>query len=109
MADSGALRVRRARAHKAGDHSLCKRCAAVRGESGPPVISSVPRLPADPALDPLAGLRELAGQLAQAYQAEPGNALLARELRMTLQALIPQKPGNSDDDLSDLFAELGGS
>lgn len=59
--------------------------------------------------DPVAALRELAGQLAQAYGADSANALLARELRMTLQALIPQKPGNSDDDLSELFAEFSGS
>lgn len=107
MPDSGALRVRRARAHKAGDHSLCKRCAVVRSEAAPPpVISSVPRLPAGPTLDPLAELRELAVQLARAYRADPGNALLARELRMTLQVLMPQKGGNVDDELEDLFAEL---
>jgi hypothetical protein len=110
LADSDALRMRRSRRHKAGDHSLCKRCAAVRGGGGPPESASL-RLLAPPARvgDPVAGLRQLAAQLAQAYQAEPGNALLARELRMTLQALMPQKAGNSDDDLNELFAEFGGS
>ncbi len=56
--------------------------------------------------DPVAELRQLAAQLAGAYRADPGNALLARELRMTLQALMPQKAGNSDDDLDDLFGAL---
>lgn len=110
MPDSGALRVRRARAHKAGDHSLCKRCPAVRGQGGPPE-GAPPRLvpPPAPVDDPVAELRLLAAQLARAYQADPGNALLARELRMTLQALVPAKAGNPDDDLDDLFAEFSGS
>lgn len=57
----------------------------------------------------MAALRQLAAQLTWAYSVDPGNALLARELRMTLQALVPQKAGNSDDDLSELFAEFSGS
>ena len=110
MPDSEALRARRARRHKAGDHSLCKRCAAVRSTGGPPE-GFPPRLvpPLARVDDPVAELRQLAAQLAQAYRTEPGNALLARELRMTLQALVPQKAGNTDDDLSDLFAEFGSS
>ena len=109
MADPGALRVRRARAHKSGDHSLCKRCAAVRGGGGPPEGAPLLLPPTSSQMDdPVAALRELAAQLAAAYRADRGNAMLARELRMTLQALVPQKPGNSDDDLDDLFAELSG-
>jgi len=109
LADSDALRMRRARRHKAGDHSLCKRCAAVRGAAPPEGFP--PRLvPVSARVDdPVAELRVLAAQLAEAYRADPGNALLARELRMTLQALVPAKAGNRDDDLSDLFAEFGGS
>ena len=96
MADPASLRVRRARHHKAGDHSLCKRCAAVRGE-----------LPAgEPVTDPKAEMRQLAGSLALAYRADTGNALLARELRMTLQALIGGGGNPADDELDDLFAEL---
>ncbi len=101
MADSGALRVRRARAHKAGDHSLCRRCAAVRGEAAP-----TPRLLDGAAVDPLAELRQLAARLAAAYRDAPDNAMLARELRLTLQALMPQG-GSTDGDLEDLFAEFG--
>jgi hypothetical protein len=110
MADSEALRSRRKRAHAAGDHRLCRRCAVVRGPGGPPQpVTLSPEQPPARVNDPVAELRQLAAQLAEAYRAEPGNALLARELRMTLQALMPAKAGNRDDDLSDLFAEFGGS
>jgi len=102
LADPGSLRTRRYRMHRAGDHSLCVACVVLR--AAPETVSG-----AEPVADPVAGLRLLAGQLTQAYRADPGNALLARELRMTLQALIPQKAGNSDDDLEDLFAEFSGS
>jgi hypothetical protein len=48
-------------------------------------------------------MRLLAAQLAQAYRADPGNANLARELRMTLQALMG--PGEAvDSDLAEMFA-----
>jgi hypothetical protein len=79
LADSGALRVRRARAHAAGDHSLCKRCSAVRDQ---------------------------AGRLAAAHEADPSNAPLARELRMTLAELMPKDSGNADADLTGLFSAL---
>jgi hypothetical protein len=92
--------MRRSRAHKAGDHSLCKRCAVLRAD--PAAV----RLAA-PVTDPVAGLRLLAGQLSAAYGTDTGNALLARELRMTLQALMPSKAGSVDGDLSELFAEFG--
>ena len=101
MADSGALRARRARRHRAGDHSLCTRCAAIRGGPGGLEGQEGPEIPAD-SVDKL---RWLAEGLARAYAADPGNALLARELRLTLAALMPQG-GGSDGDLSDLFAEL---
>src|SRR5258707_1115830 len=97
MADSGALRVRRAKAHKAGDHSLCVRCAAVRPVTADP----------EGVADAEAELRQLAGLLAVAYRAQPENALLARELRMTLQALLPAAGGQTlDGELDDLFAGL---
>ena len=100
MADSGALRVRRAKAHKAGDHSLCVRCAAVRPVTADPEGVA-------PVSDAEAELRQLAGLLAVAYRAQPENALLARELRMTLQALLPAAGGQTlDGELDDLFAGL---
>jgi hypothetical protein len=100
IADSAALRTRRARAHKAGDHSLCKRCPEVR------IDPQEQEVPADDA----GKLRWLAAALAQAYKAEPGNALLARELRMTLQALMGgRSAGSQDAELEELFAELGGA
>ncbi len=103
MADSGALRVRRAKAHRSGDHSLCVRCAVLR--AGPEAAAR-----AVPVTDPAQGLRVLAGQLTAAYGIDPGNALLARELRMTLQALLAgQGRQNMDGDLAALFAELAAS
>ena len=99
MADPGSLRTQRYRLHKAGDHSLCVRCAVQRAD--PRVLA------AEPVTDATAGLRLLAGQLAAAYGTDTGNALLARELRMTLQALL--SGGKPDDDLAGLFAELGAS
>lgn len=97
MADDEALRSRRKRAHAAGDHSLCKRCAAVRIALGGQEIPA----------DDRAKLRWLAGTLAGAYKADPGNALLARELRMTLQALLGGGDANDRDrDIEGLFADL---
>ena len=103
LPDSGALRVRRSRAHKAGDHSLCRRCVVLRAEAA----GEGQEIPADDT----AKMRWLAGTLAQAYQADPGNALLARELRMTLQALLGRGDGpeGRDDELAGLFAEFGAS
>jgi len=106
MADSNALRMRRARAHKAGDHSLCRRCAAVRAEAEPlHGVTSLPQQPAPP-LDPPAELRALASRLAAAHEADPANSLVARELRMTLQALMPKGSENADADLTGLFSAL---
>lgn len=97
--------MRRSRAHKAGDHSLCKRCAAVR--DAPPAPDLPPPADAIPSSD-RGRLRWLATVLARAYRDDPGNALLARELRMTLQALIGGREGaeGRDDEIEDLFAEF---
>jgi hypothetical protein len=106
MADSGALRVRRARAHAAGDHSLCRRCPAVRGGTEPSKrVALVPRPPAPLKLDAEAEMRALASRLAAAHEAEPSNALLARELRMTLRELIARE--GHDSGFDDLAAEYG--
>src|SRR5260370_27062731 len=107
MADSGALRVRRARAHKAGDHSLCRRCAAVRGGL-PTLVPDLPtQLASGPAFDPAAELRQLAARMIAAHREDPSNAVLGAELRKTLVELIRKRAGKPDDDLSDLFAEVG--
>lgn len=101
MADGDALRSRRKRLHAAGDHSLCKRCSAVLGGAAMVEAQEIPA-------DDIGKMRWLADQLARAYRAEPGNAMLAQQLRMTLQALAGSgKP--SDDDLESLFAELSSS
>jgi hypothetical protein len=49
-------------------------------------------------------MEEFAGWLAEAYRADPSNGILARELRMTLQALAA--PGKTDDGLGDLYSAL---
>ena len=51
-------------------------------------------------------MRQLARDLAVAYGADTSNALLARELRMTLQALLPKGSEKPDADLAGLFAAL---
>lgn len=104
MADDGAVRTRRWKLHKAGDHSLCRRCPAVKAAL-PPSFAPLAGIPADSApgaLDPAAELQALAARLIAAHQADPGNAIVARELRMTLQALDRK----ADDGLGELYAAL---
>jgi hypothetical protein len=106
LADSGALRVRRARAHKAGDHSLCRRCAAVTG-GVPAHVAALP--PAIPAVkfDPAAELRVLATELHEDYRADRGNAMLARECKAALALLLPKDAGKADPDVTGLLKALG--
>jgi hypothetical protein len=108
VADSGALRVRRARAHAAGDHSLCKRCAAVRVDA-PPRLTALPPVPRDASaaeVDAALEMRRLALRLVTAHESEPANTLLARELRMTLAELMPKGKQDADADLTGLFSAL---
>ncbi len=56
--------------------------------------------------DPAAELRHLASRLVLATQAEPGNAILAAELRKTLVELIGKRAEKPDDDLAGLFSAL---
>lgn len=81
MADSEAVRSRRKRKHAQGDHSMCRHPR----ESVPPVTV----LPGDGELDPVTELRRSAARLVAACEADPSNAVLARELRATL-AVLPQ-------------------
>ena len=107
MADSEAVRSRRKRLHAAGDHSLCRRCAAVTGK--PPAASPLTVLPSPVAaaeLDPVAEMRRLALRLVAAHEGDVSNTLLARELRMTLHELMPKDAGKADADLTGLFAAL---
>jgi hypothetical protein len=95
MADSAALRSRRARAHRVNDHRLCRH--------GPPpaLVSALPPPDPDADFDPEAELRALAGRLAGAYAADTSNVALARELRVTLLAI--GAPGG-DPELAGLLA-----
>jgi hypothetical protein len=61
-----------------------------------------PAQPAEGAVDPAAELEGLARRLAVAHVADPGNAALARELRITLQALAAAEPDGVDDPLEEL-------
>lgn len=87
MADSGALRSRRSRAHTQGDHSFCRHGPP----GGPPVVVALPA-PAGAPVDARVSLEGLARRLEDAHTQDPSNALLARELRMTLQALSGGDP-----------------
>jgi hypothetical protein len=53
-------------------------------------------------LDPVAELRQLAADALADYRANPGNAALVREARLTLQALMGVLPDMSDDPLDEL-------
>lgn len=96
--------MRRSRAHKAGDHSLCRRCAAVKPRS----VAAVVDLPAGAGevTDAPSELRQLAWRMAEAHRADPANAILGRELRVTLEALIPKGDEKADADLTGLFGAL---
>jgi hypothetical protein len=108
VADSEALRQRRRKAHVQGDHSLCRRCPVVK----PPY--AVPGLPPGSDVSPGSGevkdaaleLRQLAFRLVAAHQADPANAILAKELRSTLVALMPKGKPEADADLTGLFSAL---
>jgi hypothetical protein len=60
-----------------------------------------PEIPAE-GFDPAAMMRELAARLIAACQADPGNAPLARELRMTLLAIDPPPGGPDEIDMLQL-------
>jgi len=70
------------------------------------VLSVLPALEPDASFDAAAELRSLAVRLAAVHEGEPGNALVARELRMTLQALMPKGAGDADAGLTGLFRAL---
>jgi hypothetical protein len=96
--------MRRSRAHKAGDHSLCRRCALVKT----PPVARVPDLPAGhgEVTDAPSELRQLAYRMAEAHRGDPGNAILGAELRKTLLELMPKGKQDADADLAGLFGAL---
>jgi hypothetical protein len=104
VADSDALRQRRRKAHVQGDHSLCRRCQVVK----PHPVAAVADLPPGigEVTDAPSELRQLAWRMAEAHRADPANAILGRELRVTLQALIPKGDEKADADLTGLFGAL---
>lgn len=108
MADSEAVRSRRKRMHAAGDHSLCKRCVAVRGGAVLPRPVAVPDLAlgSGEVTDAPAELRQLAYRMAEAHRADPSNAILGAELRKTLLELMPKGNADADADLTGLFGAL---
>jgi hypothetical protein len=112
VADSQAVRARRARAHRAGDHSQCQpgRCAALadqdqQREPGP-VEASVREFMAAvafPERDPRAALTVMAVRLAGALDRNPGAAPLARELR-TIMTWLAENPAGAADRVDELRA-----
>jgi hypothetical protein len=110
MADSGAVRQRRSKAHKAGDHSLCGGRCNLAGSARPSltVVSFPPAPPGTAAaeVDAVLEMRRLALRLVTAHESEPANTLLARELRMTLAELMPKGKQDADADLTGLFSAL---
>src|SRR6266496_4993250 len=98
MADSAADRVRRSRAHKAGNHSLCRpdRCTAAAATEHPagngqapdpgPIEMAVRELASAVSFapgDPRAAMTSISARLAAAVD-ETGSASAARELRAIL-------------------------
>ncbi len=87
MADSGAARQARYKAHRQNDHHLCKHDA--RG-----VLAAIPAGDDSPA-DPRSALEALWRRLEAVSIADPANAMVARELRAVLVVLAAPQ----DEDL----------
>jgi hypothetical protein len=109
MADSPALRQRRTRRHKAGDHSLCRPGCGDRDKHAPPQLAQVRPLDAPAGdLNPRESLTALARRLEEAHLAYPANAFIARELRVTLLAIEAAEPAAADpmDELRAMAARV---
>lgn len=103
MADDGATRTRRWKAHKQGDHHLCgPRCAA----RSVPAAVFVPGDAGDGPVDALASLQRQARRLEAACEADPGNAALERVLKETLLALRGPERADDDGELGALLAAI---
>lgn len=100
MADSDAVRSARYRRHRQNDHSMCKHLRNMPVPA-PEIRNGI----AD--LDPVAELRNLADRLETAHIADPANVGVARELRLTLSALMGLPGGGVEDDpLAELWASM---
>jgi hypothetical protein len=97
MADSGAVRTRRWKLHRAGNHSECRDCDALRGARPGLAPTAVP----EGAVDAQASLEAQARRLEAACEREQGNAALEKELRATLLAL--RAPAGTAEDDADAF------
>jgi hypothetical protein len=94
MADSDAVRQMRRRRHRMGDHGMCTwRCKRARTSDS------------EADFDRSAALVELAEGLMAAWRADPGNAMLAREVRATLLAL-PSAADEAEDEFALMLREL---
>jgi hypothetical protein len=82
----------------AGDHSECRGCGG-----GAAALSVVAE--AAPCADPAGELAALAGRLAAAHRDDPGNAMLARELRITLLTLDGGHAAPAPDEVDRIRAE----
>jgi len=85
VADSQAVRSRRHKLHRLEDHSLCK-----HGPAPSPAVITVDL--DQPELSPRERLDTLARRLEAVHRASPENALVARELRLTLEVLAKLDP-----------------
>lgn len=86
MPDSDAVRSRRKRLHAAGDCSLC------RHDPARAAVPGVLPAPSGEPVDTRVSLEGLARRLEAAHERDPANALIARELRMTLATLSAADP-----------------
>jgi hypothetical protein len=76
---------------------MCKHPPVAR-----PVVVSLADRDSVPVSDPVGELRQLAGDAVADYRANPGNAGLLREARLTLLALAGLAPDDADDPLAEL-------
>jgi hypothetical protein len=120
--DDGALRVRRSRRHRAGDHSLCLpgRCADLRRLEAAQAALDVPAAERERSLADIVGelvaaltlgdatdvrhaLAATALRVARQMDATGASAPLVREMRVTLHALAGPVPADAEPDFVDVL------
>lgn len=111
MGDSDSMRARRYRAHRAGDHSLCRpeACDAVAGDHVVGSIEAAVRALAERMVlgddDPRAVMLEMALRLAGVVDVTPTATDAVRELR-SLLAWLAEHPRAADEGQGVGDAEL---